>query len=183
MRLSCCFESIWACLITPNLLLWIPNHIEISNFITQLNLGIKPTYYLSSLGHAQVSNHTHLKSQTTLLLWMTIQFQKFIFIDIVVRDNAVSKILHSDWSRGFWIITQEPNFSQTSCLFKTPKISFLVIFGAFWALLTHLIFFSTMGFVTFCNLWLTSWKIWKIWCTNFKIWHCKQTDRWTESNT
>ena len=38
--------------------------------------------------------------------------QKFSFIAQLVCDIFNLRILHSDWSRGFWNTTQQPDFSQ-----------------------------------------------------------------------
>ena len=72
--LTCCFESFWVHTKTPpwndwtNLLLQlIPNHMQETNFITQLILGIKLNdYSLSFWARRGMSDPTHFKQPTNI---------------------------------------------------------------------------------------------------------------------
>ena len=135
----------------------------------------------------------HVKACLTTLTWRNqlifvgfmdlYSHQKIqLRISTYLWDILVKRILHSDWSRGFWTKAEKPDFSQAFCswkklkyhqhfhnkakkhiyiyisewirFFSSPKNIFG--FGTFWALQVHLNFFQKPGSVTFLILWCLS---------------------------
>ena len=106
--LTCCFETVWACLTTPTwndsmnlLFLLIPYDMQKTNFITKLILAIKLNHYSSSLWACPgMLDHTLLKQPTNICCFhgpLVTSKTSTLYLNLFVRYSSLKNPAFRLW--------------------------------------------------------------------------------------